>query len=69
MVLPGVGHFGHCARELRRFGLDATVRTAGERGVLVPGEGKDAAPIRAVPFNGVLAGHRVITYYEPNKDS
>src|SRR5439155_18142 len=33
VVLPGVGHFGHCARELRRFGLDATVRTAGERGI------------------------------------
>lgn len=31
MVLPGVGHFGHCARELARFGLDATVRTIRER--------------------------------------
>jgi len=33
VVLPGVGHFGHCARELRRFGLDATVRAARERGI------------------------------------
>jgi glutamine amidotransferase len=33
IVLPGVGHFGHCARELRRFGLDSMVRVAHERGV------------------------------------
>jgi glutamine amidotransferase len=33
VVLPGVGNFGHCSRELRRFGLDATVRTARERGI------------------------------------
>ncbi|HEV8230073.1 MAG TPA: imidazole glycerol phosphate synthase subunit HisH [Candidatus Limnocylindria bacterium] len=33
VVLPGVGHFGHCARELRRFGLDAMVRVARDRGV------------------------------------
>ena len=33
VVLPGVGHFGHCARELRRFGLDATVRSAKELGI------------------------------------
>lgn len=32
VVLPGVGHFGHCARELARFGLDATMRTVRERG-------------------------------------
>lgn len=31
VVLPGVGHFGHCARELARFGLDATMRTVRER--------------------------------------
>jgi glutamine amidotransferase len=31
VVLPGVGHFGHCARELARFGLDATVRAVRER--------------------------------------
>jgi glutamine amidotransferase len=33
IVLPGVGHFGHCARELRRFGLDAMLRVAHDRGV------------------------------------
>ena len=32
VVLPGVGNFGHCARELRRYGLDTTVRAAHERG-------------------------------------
>ncbi len=30
VVLPGVGHFGHCARELRRLGLDEPVRRAHE---------------------------------------
>lgn len=33
IVLPGVGHFGHCARELRRLGLDVTVRLARDRGI------------------------------------
>jgi len=33
VVLPGVGHFGHCARELRRFGLDAMLRVARDRGI------------------------------------
>ena len=28
VVLPGVGHFGHCAGELRRRGLDSAVRDA-----------------------------------------
>lgn len=37
LVLPGVGHFGHCARELRRRGLDRAVRDARERGVPVLG--------------------------------
>ncbi len=32
VVLPGVGNFGHCARELRRFGLDAPVVQARARG-------------------------------------
>jgi len=32
VVLPGVGNFGHCARELRRFGLDTMVRVAHDRG-------------------------------------
>ncbi len=31
VVLPGVGHFGHCARELRRRGLDGPVREARAR--------------------------------------
>lgn len=33
VVLPGVGHFGHCARELAARGLDATVRDARARGI------------------------------------
>ena len=33
VVLPGVGHFGHCARELRARGLDEPVRDANRRGV------------------------------------
>ncbi|MGH2451573.1 MAG: imidazole glycerol phosphate synthase subunit HisH [Candidatus Limnocylindria bacterium] len=32
LVLPGVGHFGHCARELRRRGLHEPVAHAVERG-------------------------------------
>ncbi len=31
VVLPGVGHFGHCARELAARGLDAPVREAHAR--------------------------------------
>jgi glutamine amidotransferase len=37
LVLPGVGHFGHCARELRRLGLDAIVRIAHDRRVPILG--------------------------------
>jgi len=37
IVLPGVGNFGHCARELRRFGLDKTVGRARERGLPILG--------------------------------
>jgi glutamine amidotransferase len=37
VVLPGVGHFGHCARELRRFDLADTVRDARRRGIPVLG--------------------------------
>jgi glutamine amidotransferase len=33
VVLPGVGHFGHCASELRRLGLDVMVRVARDRGI------------------------------------
>jgi glutamine amidotransferase len=37
IVLPGVGHFGHCARELRRLGLDAMLRVARDRRVPILG--------------------------------
>jgi glutamine amidotransferase len=37
VVLPGVGHFGHCARELRRLGLDAMVRVAQDRAIPILG--------------------------------
>ena len=37
VVLPGVGHFGHCARELRRLGLDAMVRIAHDRAIPILG--------------------------------
>ncbi len=37
VVLPGVGHFGHCSRELRRLELDVPVRQARERGIPILG--------------------------------
>src|SRR2546428_9196125 len=37
IVLPGVGNFGHCAREFRRRGLDAPVREAHQRDVPILG--------------------------------
>lgn len=37
IVLPGVGHFGHCARALRGAGLDQAVRTAAARGTPILG--------------------------------
>ena len=37
IVLPGVGHFGHCARELRGRGLEAPVREAHARGAALLG--------------------------------
>ena len=37
IVLPGVGHFGHCARELTRRGLDAAVRDARAKSIPVLG--------------------------------
>jgi glutamine amidotransferase len=64
VVLPGVGHFGHCARELRRFGLDATVRSASDRGIPLLGlcvgmqllfEGSDEDP--ETPGLGLYRGH------------
>lgn len=33
VVLPGVGHFGHCASELRSRGLDGTIREARDKGI------------------------------------
>jgi glutamine amidotransferase len=33
IVLPGVGHFGHCSRELHRLHLDVPLRAARARGV------------------------------------
>lgn len=37
LVLPGVGHFGHCAREFRRYELGPAVADARERGVPILG--------------------------------
>jgi glutamine amidotransferase len=36
-VLPGVGNFGHCARELAARGLDAPVREARAKGIPILG--------------------------------
>lgn len=33
IVLPGVGHFGHCARELAARGLDGAIRDARAKGI------------------------------------
>jgi glutamine amidotransferase len=33
VVLPGVGHFGHCSRELHRLRLDVTLREARRRAI------------------------------------
>jgi hypothetical protein len=38
-----------------------TARTV--RGIMVPANGQKAPEIQAVEFNGVLAGHRAITYF------
>lgn len=37
VVLPGVGNFGHCSRELHRLALDAPVRQARVKGVPILG--------------------------------
>lgn len=37
IVLPGVGHFGHCAREFRRVGFGPALLGARERGVPILG--------------------------------
>jgi glutamine amidotransferase len=36
-VLPGVGNFGHCSRELQRYGFAPELRDARERGVPILG--------------------------------
>jgi glutamine amidotransferase len=37
LVIPGVGHFGHCVRAIRSLGLDAPVLDAVDRGAPVFG--------------------------------
>lgn len=37
IVLPGVGHFGHCSREFQRYHLGPAVTEARERGVPILG--------------------------------
>jgi imidazole glycerol-phosphate synthase subunit HisH len=37
IVLPGVGHFGHCSREFHRYGLGPAISDARERGVPILG--------------------------------
>ena len=37
IVLPGVGNFGHCAREFHRFGFAPALRDARQRGVPILG--------------------------------
>ena len=37
IVLPGVGNFGHCSREFRRFGFERPLRDARARGVPILG--------------------------------
>ncbi len=37
IVLPGVGHFGHCSREFHRYDLGPAIADARERGVPILG--------------------------------
>jgi glutamine amidotransferase len=37
IVLPGVGHFGHCSREFHRAGFGPAIRDARDRGVPILG--------------------------------
>jgi len=37
IVLPGVGHFGHCSREFHRAGFAPAIRAARERGTPILG--------------------------------
>jgi glutamine amidotransferase len=54
VVLPGVGHFGHCSRELHRRGLDRTVR---------------AARARALPLLGLCVGMQLFFEASEEDDS
>ncbi len=63
IVLPGVGHFGHCSREFHRYGLGPAVTDARDRGVPLLGicvgmqlffEGSEEA--EDAPGLGLLAG-------------
>ncbi len=64
LVLPGVGHFGHCAREFARYDLGPAVADAREREVPILGicvgmqlffEGSEEAD--DAPGLGLLPGH------------
>jgi glutamine amidotransferase len=63
IVLPGVGHFGHCSREFRRYAFGPAVASARDRGVPLLGicvgmqlffEGSEEA--EDAPGLGLLAG-------------
>ena len=63
IVLPGVGHFGHCSREFHRYGLGPAISDARSRGVPLLGicvgmqlffEGSEEAD--DAPGLGLLAG-------------
>jgi glutamine amidotransferase len=64
LVLPGVGHFGHCSREFHRYDLAGPIADARERGVPILGicvgmqlffEGSEEA--EDAPGLGLLPGH------------
>ena len=64
LVLPGVGHFGYCAREFARYELGPVVMDARQRGVPILGicvgmqlffEGSEEA--EDAPGLGLLSGH------------
>lgn len=64
IVLPGVGHFGHCSREFHRYGLGPAITDARERGVPILGicvgmqlffDGSEEA--EDAPGLGLLPGH------------
>ena len=64
IVLPGVGHFGHCSREFHRYDFGPAITDARERGVPILGicvgmqlffEGSEEA--EDAPGLGLLPGH------------